>query len=158
MINKENIDKNYINIKMIENLLNTLSRNQKLNKSGNKLNSNINFESSLKLVNNNNYDNFKNYLLKNGDNFLSKFLKKLMSINQKNKKEIEQNKIKENNILKNSYNKKEIKNEEIKINGNKQQIENKSLENSDIKKKHYNIILTLWLRPVQGPLHLNMEM
>ena len=141
MINKENIDKNYINIKMIENLLNTLSRNQKLNKSGNKLNSNVNFKSSLKLVNNNNYDNFKNYLLKNGDNFLSKFLKKLMSINKKNKKEIEQNKIKESNILKNSYNKKEIKNEEIKINGNKQQIENKSLENSDIKKKHYNIIL-----------------
>ena len=146
MINKENIDKNFINTKMFNNLLNTLSRNHKLNKSKNKIYSNINFKSSSKLVNNNN--NFKNYLLENGDNFLSKFLKKLMRKNKKNNKEIEQNKIKENTIKKNSFpietystiNKNEIKNEEI-INDDNEKQENKSLENSDIRKKHYNIIL-----------------
>ena len=55
-------------------------------------------------------------------------------MNRKNNKEIEQNKIKDNNTKKNSF-------EEIINNDNKQQIEIESLENSDIKRKHYNIIL-----------------
>ena len=151
MINEENIDKKYINTKMFKNLLSSLSRNQKLNKSENKINSNINIKSSSKLENNNNYDNFQNYLLENGDNFLSKFLKKFILKNKSyNKgimtdKQIEQNIKTENDIpIKNSYSVERfnnLKKEEIKSNDKIKQNENEKLLNSDIRKKHYNIIL-----------------